>query len=160
MSKRDNTRVDAGSKIFTRLNTFLAAQPRVVLDNRDYKFLSQAEQISRLSTRGQHKVGCVIAQRNDVVGCGCNTVKTHPFQARWNRYSACLHAEMVAVIEAMRNLDFKPERCTVYVSRYSRRGLLGCSFPCDSCWAALDHIGIGRIVCYDELDSPTKIMIR
>ncbi len=151
--------VDAAPRTFTRLNTFLAEQPRIVLDNRDYKFLCQAEQISRRSTKGQHKVGCVIAQRNDVVGCGCNTIKTHPFQARWNQYSACLHAEMVAVLEAMRNPDFKPDRCTVYVSRYTRRGLLGCSFPCTSCWAALDHIGINKVVCYDEFDRPTKIRI-
>lgn len=147
-------------KTFTRLNAFLAAQPRSELVDRDYRFLNHAEQISRRSARGQHKVGCVIAQRNEIVGCGCNTIKTHPFQARWNRYSACLHAEMVAVLEAMRNPEFKPERCTIYVSRYSRRGLIGCSFPCDGCWAALDHTGIRRIVCYDERDAPTKIVLK
>jgi deoxycytidylate deaminase len=149
-----------GSKIFTNLNTFLAEYPKINPDVKDYKFLCQAEQISRESTRGHHKVGCVIAQKGEVMGCGCNTTKTHPFQAKWNQFSSHLHAEMVALLEAMRNPCFEPEKATIYVSRYGRRGYLGCSYPCNSCWAALDYTGIRRIVCYDENDMPTKIEIR
>ena len=152
-----NDAVPARTKIFTRLNTFLANHPRSRLSDRDHRFLCQAEIESRRSMRRHHKVGCVMVQRNEVIGCGCNTVKTHPFQARWNKNSPCLHAEMMALLEAMRNPDFRPDRCTVYVSRYGRRGTLGCSFPCTSCWAALDHVGIRRVVCYDENDMPTKI---
>lgn len=147
------------TRTFTNLNTFLANQPKVQMTDRDYKFLSHAEQLSKLSPRTQHRVGCVIAQRNEVVGTGYNVVKTHPFQARWNKTSPFLHAEMMALIDAMKNRDFKPERSTVYVSRYSRRGTLGCSYPCEHCWPALNHAGIRQIVCYGHDNTPTKISV-
>ena len=145
-------------KVFTNLNEYLAQCPKIELESRDYKFLSLAEQQSRLSTRGHHKVGCVIVQKGEVLGSGYNTVKTHPFQAKWNRNSSCLHAEMSALLEALRIPDLTPERVTVYVSRYTRKGLLGCSYPCKSCWAALSHIGLKRVVCYDQHDKPTKLI--
>lgn len=149
-----------GTKTWSTLNNFLSMAPKTALDSRDYKFLSYAEQASRLSSRNRHRVGCVITQKNDVVSQGFNTDKTHPFQARWNQYSSSLHAEIAALLSAMKNPGFNPERCTVYVSRYTRRGFLGCSYPCRSCWAALEHIGVQRIVCYDEQDRPTKICLK
>ena len=146
-------------KVFSNLNEYLAALPKVELESRDYRYLSMAEQWSRLSTRGHHKVGCVIVQNGEVVGTGFNEIKTHPFQAKWNQFSSCLHAEMSALLSAMRVPDFQPERSVVYVSRYTkRRAVLGCSYPCRSCWSALRHVGIRRVVCYDELDRPTKFI--
>ena len=147
------------NKTYTNLNSFLANYPKMQMTDRDYKFLSHAEQVSRLSPRSQHQVGCVIAQRNEVVGVGYNTVKTHPFQARWNKRSPHLHAEMMALIEAMKGRSFNPDRSTVYVSRYSRHGTLGCSYPCEHCWPALKHVGVRNIVCYDHDNSPTKMMV-
>lgn len=143
----------------TNLNQFLASYPKRYLHDRDYKFLSQAEQLSRRSPRTQHQVGCVIVQRNQLISDGYNTPKTHPFQARWNKRSSHLHAEMMALLDAFKNRDFDPERSTVYVSRYSRNGTLGCSYPCEHCWSALKHVGIRRVVCYDHNNAPTKITV-
>jgi len=148
------------SKTFPNLNEYLAAVPKHPLDNKDYKYLSIAEQYSRLSAPGNHRVGSVIVQKNDIIGAGHNTTKTHPFQAKWNKYSNCLHAEMVALIDCMKLDDFQPDKSTVYVSRYTRRsGMLGCSYPCKSCWNALSHVGIRKIVCYDETDRPVKLFV-
>jgi len=146
-------------KTWSTLNRLLSSAPKSQLDDRDYRFLSMAEQISRQSPRNRHKVGCVIVQKNQIIAQGYNRIKTHPFQARWNQHSAFLHAEMDALITAMKTTSFDPQRCTFYVSRYTRRGFLGCSYPCRCCWAALDHAGVRRIVCYDESDLPTKIRI-
>lgn len=146
-------------KTWSTLNRLLSAAPKSQLADRDYRFLSLAEQISRQSSRNRHRVGCVIVQKNQVIAQGHNCVKTHPFQARWNQHSASLHAEIAALIAAMKTTSWDPSRCTVYVSRYTRRGSLGCSYPCRACWAALDHVGVRRIVCYDESDLPTKICI-
>lgn len=148
------------SKTFTALNALLAQHPKSQLTERDLRFLSYAEQISRRSERERNRVGCVIAQRNTLISHGFNQRKTHPFQARWNRRSNCLHAEMAALLSALRRPDFAPERSTVYVSRYTLKGRLGCSYPCESCWAALDHVGIRQIVCLDETDQPTKICLK
>ena len=148
---------DQGTKTWSALNQLLCDAPKQPLENRDYRYLAYAEEISRLSPRNRHKVGCVIVQKNEVIAQGHNMIKTHPFQARWNQHSAFLHAETAALLTAMKNPNLQPERCTVYVSRYTRRGFLGCSYPCRSCWAALDHLGVQRIVCYDETDRATKI---
>jgi deoxycytidylate deaminase len=148
------------TKSFPNLNEYLASLPKHPLENKDYKFLSIAEQYSRMAALGNHRVGAVIVQKNDIIGTGYNTIKTHPFQAKWNKHSSCLHAEMVALLDCMKNSDFNADKSTVYVSRYTRRsGMLGCSYPCKSCWSALDHVGIKRIVCYDESDRPTKIFV-
>lgn len=147
------------SRTYTNLNSFLANYPKQHMTDRDYKFLSHAEQISRLSPRSQHQVGCVISQRNEMVGVGYNTAKTHPFQARWNKRSPYLHAETMALIDAMKNKSFTPDRSTIYVSRYSRHGMLGCSYPCEHCWSALNHVGIRNIVCYDHNNTPTKVSV-
>jgi deoxycytidylate deaminase len=147
-------------KTFTRLNSFLADYPKIPLDDRDYKYMSLAEQYSRHGSNSRkHLVGCVIAQRNEIVSVGYNRNKTHPFQAKFNNYSPYLHAEMCALIDALKSQSFNPEKATVYVSRYGRNGLLGCSYPCKGCWAALKHAGVRKIVCYDHNDKPTKVHV-
>ena len=60
----------------------------------------------------------------------------------------------------MKNPDFNPDQSTVYVCRYTRIGAPGCSFPCVGCWAALDHIGLKTVVCYDEFGQSTKIDLK
>ena len=144
---------------FTRLNVFLANAPRVPMLDLDYRHLSRAEQLSRTSQREIQRVGSVIACRREIFGEGFNSRKTHPYQARWNKFSNCLHAEIVALLETQKRKDFQPERATVYVSRYGRRGTLGCSYPCDGCWSALNHVGVRSIVCYDESATPIKIKV-
>jgi deoxycytidylate deaminase len=146
-------------KTFPNLNEYLAALPKIPMESKDYKFLSIAEQWSRMAAPGNHRVGCVITQKNEIIGSGYNMIKTHPFQAKWNQYSSCLHAEMSALLECLKVQDFQPDKATVYVSRYTRRsGMLGCSYPCRHCWPALQHVGIKKIVCYDENDRPTKLI--
>lgn len=150
---------DTTPVVFTRLNSYLADAPKVDLQEVDVKHLDLASLLATASSHAQHRVGAVIAQRRSVISTGFNVMKTHPFQARWNKKSVCLHAEMVAIIDAQKNQEFDPSKATVYVARRSRRKIHGCSYPCDSCWAALSHIGIKTVVCHDENSRPTKIVL-
>ena len=145
-------------KIYTNLNTILSQSPKYNLTDKDYKFLSYAEKVSRKSDNSRHMVGCIIVESGDILSYGFNTSKTHPFQAKWNSRSPHLHAEMMALIDALKK-DFNPKRSVIYVSRYGRNGLLGCSYPCIHCWNALEYVGLTNIVCYDENSNPVKIML-
>ena len=111
---------------------------------------------------GPH-LGCVIAAKGRIVGTGHNTEKTSPMQKTYNlRYrdfveigstpvrEHSLHAEMVAIGEAVKTLQAmsKRRRLVAYVYRVApglpyRQGL---ARPCGACRHALTDIGVSTIV--------------
>ncbi len=85
-----------------------------------------------------HKIGCVIARGNKIIGIGWNILKTHPKSP--HKYKS-IHAEFMASINAG---DIKG--ATAYVFRQQKNGVWANSKPCASCWQYLMDLGIKEIV--------------
>lgn len=74
---------------------------------------------------------------------GFNRPKTHPLQKEFgrNEHSIFLHAEMDAIVQALRNND-DFSGSSIYVARLYKNGKVAPSKPCSGCQDALDHFGI------------------
>lgn len=102
-------------------------------------FLSMAKTASRKSDHAQHRMGCVIAKGNKVLGTGHNVVKTHPRSP--HKYKN-IHAEFMAALNA--NYDIKG--ATVYVYRQIKDGTPAVARPCPDCWKFLLECGVKEVV--------------
>lgn len=79
----------------------------------------------------------VYDKKGVVWGIGRASYKTHPVQARFGNYPH-LHAEVAAMIDAMRELRQRDLRnYYVYVARMTQGGNVGSAKPCKGCEAAL-----------------------
>ncbi len=103
------------------------------------KFFELAKRISYKSDHVQHKMACVLVNKNKVLNVGHNQNKTHPFAK--TRYNT-LHAEISALI-GMGYEDLKG--CDAYIYRQTKIGELGMARPCPACYLALKSVGIKNI---------------
>lgn len=102
-------------------------------------FLAQARLASSKSDHHSHKIGCVIAKGNKVLGTGWNVLKTHPKSP--HQYKS-IHAEFMASIAAGDAI----EGATAYIFRQQKDGTWANSKPCASCWKYLMELGIKEVV--------------
>lgn len=92
-----------------------------------------------------------ILDRRWLIAEGSNSVKTHPFQARWgsDEHKIHLHAEINCIVQAVNEIsDFRG--CTMVVARAkkaSTRGpfVWGMARPCEGCQRALAAFGISDV---------------
>lgn len=103
------------------------------------KFLTMAKQLSKRSDHHTHKVGCVIARGNKIIGSGFNLLKTHPKSPHEHK---SVHAEFMAALNAGYNM----KGATAYVFRELRDGTAAMARPCESCWRLLMDCGIKKVV--------------
>lgn len=88
------------------------------------------------------KLGCVIVQKNRVVGMGFNHMtKTHPKSPTYGNF---LHAELDAII-GLSNSETR--NSVAYVYRETQDGNMAKSRPCPVCYGCLKAAGIKKI-CY------------
>lgn len=130
------------------------------LSLRELDMLERADGLAKVSSCSPHRLGAVIFKRNIILGRGYNSNKSHPLQARFSRFSIRLHAEIAAVVDGLRENEEELHGATIAVSRITRKGLRGCSFPCGACLGAINSVGIHRLVCYDTSDKPTAIDLK
>lgn len=102
-------------------------------------FLSLARQASRKSDHHTHRIGCVIAKRNKVLGSGHNVIKTHP---RSPHRFGFIHAEFMAAMQA----SYELQGATVYVFREQKDGTASMAKPCEDCWRFLHECGVKEVV--------------
>jgi deoxycytidylate deaminase len=104
------------------------------------KYLNLAILIADQSPHPQHKIGCVLVLKGEIVSVGFNQFKTHPLQKKWGgETKQFLHAEIAALVK------LRSEATTAYIARVRRNGTLGLAMPCPSCMLALSHAGIQKI---------------
>ena len=101
------------------------------------------------------KIGCIVVYKGTILAKGCNSDKTHTFQARYNkwRYSedennrylpAKIHAE-ADCLNKIKYLDIDFSKVHVYVYRELRDGTVAMARPCPACMAAIKKMGIQNI---------------
>lgn len=100
--------------------------------------LELAAKVAEQSDHKQHKLGCVLVDKNDnLVSFGFNRYKTHPMQAEYaGHIKPYLHAEISALVRARSS----PHKA--YIVRKTRSGTIGLAKPCPSCMSALLDAGI------------------
>jgi deoxycytidylate deaminase len=93
---------------------------------------------AKKSTHHKYKIGCIIVNGNQVLGKGCNNIKTHP---RWGRNGwNILHAETTAIVDAERRGN-DISGCSAYIYRVGGK----LARPCDNCHQAMQEKGIKNI---------------
>jgi cytidine deaminase len=106
-----------------------------------------AEKQAKKSTFLKHRVGAVIVKGGRVLSTGYNEI----------RYSGVLdqttvHAEESAILKLLKDGYQKHlVGSTLYVTRFTRAGALGCSLPCSRCSDLIKSVGIS-LVHYLDLD--------
>lgn len=103
------------------------------------RFLELAKELSDKSDHHTHKIGCVIARGNKILGTGFNIMKTHPKSPHAYR---SVHAEFMAAMNA--NCDV--EGATAYIFRQQKSGKWAIAKPCSSCWKFLMELGVTEVV--------------
>jgi deoxycytidylate deaminase len=102
-------------------------------------FLALARQASLKSGHHTHKMGCVIAKGNKILGTGFNALKTHPKSP--HAYKS-IHAEFMAAT----NAGYEIEGATVYIFRQQKNGTWSMAKPCPSCHKFLLECGVLEVV--------------
>ena len=103
------------------------------------KFLDLAKQVSQKSDHHTHKLGCVIARGNKVLGSGFNALKTHPRSPHPFR---SIHAEFMATL----NAGYDIKGATAYIFRQQKDGTWATARPCEFCWRFLMDCGIKKVI--------------
>lgn len=102
----------------------------------------------------KQRLVAAVTKKGDIIGLGKNSMKSHPFQARFskNESSIYLHAETAAILDAV-NRGENPRGGVMHVIRPLRDGSLGLARPCSGCMKALETYGIQRVVYSNEVGS-------
>ena len=114
---------------------------KIMITKTDQRYFQKAYQTALLSDYQKTHVGCVAVYQGSIISIGCNTVKTHPLQKKYNRYRHIeydkgyktlprLHAE-INCLAAIRDMDIN------FSFKLAR--------PCPSCIAAIRDMGIKHV---------------
>ena len=60
---------------------------KIMITKTDQKYFQKAYQTALLSDYHKTHVGCVAVYQGSIISIGCNTVKTHPLQKKYNKYN-------------------------------------------------------------------------
>lgn len=121
-----------------------------MINKSDFKYLERAKQLSEQSDYQRIHIGCIAVYGNKIISTGFNSNRTHPLQARLNRFrnkeivKHTVHAE-IACLSHIWDADLSWKKVKLYVYRNRRDGLKGMSRPCPACMAAIKQLGIREI---------------
>jgi deoxycytidylate deaminase len=107
------------------------------------RYFDMAKKLSKRSNHNRFQLGCVIVDKNKIVGMGFNMIKTHPKSI--HEFNM-LHSEISALIGLSEEVS---KGCTAYIYREKKDGQPALAKPCSACFTALSLAGIKRI-CYSS----------
>lgn len=102
------------------------------------------------------RIASAIVRKNEIISIGINSLKTHPFQAKFgkNKNAICLHSEVSAIKNALRVIDEDElKKCSLYVVRRKKfrishgkyRYVHGMAKPCLGCSNCIATFGIKNV---------------
>ncbi len=122
-----------------------------MITHKDLRFLKVAKAISETSTYPRVKIGACVVKKSKVVSVGCNSLKSHPVQLKYNKFLPYsvnvprLHAEIDALVKCHEDV----KGGTIYIFRMGRDGVTRLCKPCESCRNFIIDKRIRRIVWTD-----------
>ena len=100
------------------------------------------------------RIGCVAVYKGTILAKGCNTDRTHTYQAYYNKWRykdsgnkylpEKLHAEL-SVLQRIKFLDIDFSKVHLYIYREMKDGRQAMSRCCPSCLAAAKACGIKHL---------------
>jgi len=125
-------------------------KPFYDLSKKQQRYIELASRIAQQTEFKEYKHGAVLVRGGTVLNTSCNKNKYKAWANRF-RKKKCGHATIHAEIGAILGLDRSiTEGGTIYVVRVGRTGDLKNSKPCPMCEAAMQFVGIKRVVYSNE----------
>jgi len=112
-----------------------------------------AEKQAMKSTFMKHRVGAVIMKGNRVLSTGFNSIRYSSISKQ-----ATSHAEAAAIVRLLkegRMVDLAGS--VLYVTRFTKSGVISCARPCDNCLRLIRSVGIAKVF-YTDFDGQTQEM--
>ena len=109
------------------------------------KHLPLLKKLIKNSTHHQHRMACLILNKNRVISVGFNKVQTHPaVKSQFHMLHAETHAIIGCSYEELKG-------CTAIIYRETKAGNPGMARCCPTCMLALQQVGIKKII-YSTID--------
>jgi len=116
-----------------------------------YQIIEKLKKVAIESNQSRFKIASCIVFDGEIFPVGINRRKSHPFQAKYSRNenSIYLHAEIQAIVNALRFLDVEDLlKSDLYICRMKNIDgvyVPGLSKPCEGCFKAIVEFGIKNV---------------
>jgi len=120
------------------------------LSKKKQRFIDLAARIAQQTEFKEYKHGAVLVRAGAVMNTSCNKNKYKAWANQFRkkqRGHATVHAEIGAILGLDRSVT---EGATIYVVRVGKCGDLKNSKPCPMCEAAMQYVGIKKVVYSSE----------
>ena len=120
------------------------------LSKKQRNYIELAARIAQQTEFKEYKHGAVLVRGGTVLNTSCNKNKYKAWANRFRkkqRGHATVHAEIGAILGLDRSIT---EGGTIYVVRVGRDGHLRNSKPCPMCEAAMQFVGIKKVIYSNE----------
>lgn len=123
--------------------------------------LEIAKEYAKKNPTDLNKMAAVIAKGRKIIGIGYNSRKTHPLMLKFaeadNELKTCLHAEIDAIRQALRQYDEEElQGASIYIARVLKNGETAMAKPCNVCQKALEAYGICAVYWTDNENMPLE----
>jgi len=105
----------------------------------------------------RHRIGAVIFSKKSIISSACNypSRSAKSVTAKYLKREDSLHAEVMAIIRARRNLN----NLSMLVVRINAKGKLMMAKPCEYCMSYIEYVGIKTIYFSDENGNISRIKL-
>jgi tRNA(Arg) A34 adenosine deaminase TadA len=122
------------------------------LSKKQRNFIDLASRIAQQTDFKEYKHGAILVRAGAVLNTSCNKNKYKAWANRFRdankqRGHATVHAEIGVILGLDRSIT---EGAIIYVVRVGRDGHLRNSKPCPMCEAAMQFVGIKRVIYSNE----------
>ena len=127
------------------------------LSKKKRRYIELAARIAQQTEFKEYKHGAILVRAGAVINTSCNKNKYKAWANQFRKKQhghATIHAEIGAILGLDRSLT---EGSTIYVVRVGKCGDLKNSKPCPMCEAAMQYVGIKKVV-YSSEDGKIETM--
>jgi tRNA(Arg) A34 adenosine deaminase TadA len=132
-------------------------EPDPKLSKKKQRYIELAARIAQQTEFKEYKHGAILVRAGAVINTSCNKNKYKAWANQFRKKQhghATIHAEIGAILGLDRSLT---EGSTIYVVRVGKCGDLKNSKPCPMCEAAMQYVGIKKVV-YSSEDGKIETM--
>ena len=132
-------------------------EPDPNLSKKKQRYIELAARIAQQTEFKEYKHGAILVRAGAVINTSCNKNKYKAWANQFRKKQhghATIHAEIGAILGLDRSLT---EGSTIYVVRVGKCGDLKNSKPCPMCEAAMQYVGIKKVV-YSSEDGKIETM--
>ena len=132
-------------------------EPDPKLSKKKQRYIELAARFAQQTEFKEYKHGAILVRAGAVINTSCNKNKYKAWANQFRKKQhghATIHAEIGAILGLDRSLT---EGSTIYVVRVGKCGDLKNSKPCPMCEAAMQYVGIKKVV-YSSEDGKIETM--